>query len=322
MPAPRVLKLRGDQERRRFFVGAAVDVRCTQVTATMIAATGRGLESRFEVASSAVTTIQPCVTALFEQLSSGVARHPTDVMLLASQLAEIEAEALDRLAAIEHEAWQRVLLCGVVDAGLWQLDDGLPRYLSLCDAARLADVGGLNVVDAFPARDVAQDGRGRPLDVVPLWLLLHDTFKNRAVVSFGPRTKLTYLPASRDESGANAIWRYEAEGVVGSFDALRRNLPAHLPIDEILLAEPYKPFGIGSLPPVLTHATNVLEAASAAVLAMLYIDQISASLPHLTGANAPRVLGRLTPGNTAAWHRLLRDLAFARPLVTPLRTAI
>lgn len=46
--------------------------------------------------------------------------------------------------------------------------------------------------------------------------------------------------------------------------------------------------------------------ASVALLARFFIDRTPSSFPASTGANAPRVLGRLTPGAAAAFERLIR----------------
>jgi len=69
----------------------------------------------------------------------------------------------------------------------------------------LAERSGLNVIDAFPARDLAQEGHGRPLLPIPHWILLHDSQKTRVLVTLGRTTRLTYLPGSRDASNASRI---------------------------------------------------------------------------------------------------------------------
>ena len=65
-----------------------------------------------------------------------------------------------------------------------------------------------------------------------------------------------------------------------------------------------------------------LGAAATAVLGQLYLDQIPANSPALTGTAVPRVLGRLTPGNPANWHEVLANLAETLPAKLPLRSAI
>ena len=67
---------------------------------------------------------------------------------------------------------------------------------------------------------------------------------------------------------------------------------------------------------------DTLDAASAAVLAVLHLDQVPANLSAVTGAEVGRVLGQLTPGSPRTWQRLLERLG-GRPLaVRPLRSAL
>lgn len=334
MPAARTLKLRGDQERRRFFVGLSVDASCATASAVLVAASGRGMEARFEVASHVVEEIPAVITAAFDRISGTDKARPADTCLLAMQLAEIEAAVVEKLAAIENQVWGRTLLIGVTDPGVWPGDDATPPfYLSLCDPARLAELTTLNVVEGYPARDVALGGRGYPLDALPLWLLLHNAQKDRLLVWQDEPSHGVFLPASRDESGANRVEVIEFEDNVELLRwAQQRSTAGNL--HELVLMDGEASAELAasceSTLPRLECITadsigieaTALPSACAAILAMLHIDQIPANLPMLTGAAAPRVLGRLTPGSASAWHRLLRDLAFTRALITPLRAAV
>ena len=55
---------------------------------------------------------------------------------------------------------------------------------------------GLNVIDAFPARDLAQGGLGGPLIALPEWLLLRHRDRSRVLLDLG-RTVRVDLPAGR-----------------------------------------------------------------------------------------------------------------------------
>jgi len=68
--------------------------------------------------------------------------------------------------------------------------------------------------------------------------------------------------------------------------------------------------------------TDTLDAASAAVLALLHLDQVPANLPAVTGADVGRVLGQLTPGSPRTWQHLLERLGGRRLAVRPLRSAL
>jgi 1,6-anhydro-N-acetylmuramate kinase len=340
MQTRRALKFRGDQERRRFFVGVSVEAACRSITAILVAATGRALDARYEVASYVVEEVPATAVDLFERLVVGEGCSPADVAVLSAQLAEIQAAAISQLSAIESDVWGRVLLVGVTDPGLWRSNLLPPDYLGLCDSARLADLSGLNVIDGFPARDIVQDGNGRQLDALPLWLLLHHSQYNRLLVQTEPLPRVILLPGSRDESGADGIevtpfasraaicqWLHDSLQVSSDQPATEEDPRS---VDELVLLDTETTALLPAWPTELrvVNAETIgirgetLPAACAAMLAMLHIDQTPANLPYLTGATAERVLGRLTPGNAFAWNRLLRDLAFARPLVTTLRAAV
>jgi hypothetical protein len=59
-----------------------------------------------------------------------------------------------------------------------------------------------------------------------------------------------------------------------------------------------------------------------ALLAMFHIDGVAANATTITGANAPRVLGRLTPGSPQNWQRLLQCCGVGVSTVRPLRSAV
>ncbi len=69
-------------------------------------------------------------------------------------------------------------------------------------------------------------------------------------------------------------------------------------------------------------AADAFGAAAIAVLAMLYLDQVPANSPAITGAETPRLLGRLTPGSPQNWQRLLHAATGNWPAIRPLRSAI
>jgi hypothetical protein len=180
------------------------------------------------------------------------------------------------------------------------------------------------------------NGTGQFLDALPLWMLLHHAQLHRLFAQFAPELRLLYLPGSRDERGVANIDAQRVNHPSDLRHCLGRQLKRTNPgSDELLWMAPdgeacellqslieHHPALVVQTPETLGIAAAALPAASAAVLAMLHIDQTPANLPFLTGAMAPRVLGRLTPGSAKSWNRLLRDLAFSRPLITPLRAAV
>jgi 1,6-anhydro-N-acetylmuramate kinase len=259
-------------------------------------------------------------------------------------LAEFQAAMLDEWAPSISPVWDRVSAVAVDDAGLWRRAGGFQLQIGTCDAARLADLSGMNVIDAFAARDLAQDGRGRPLSPIPHWLLLRDPQKTRVLVEWSKATRLTLLPPGRDAAGLARIKchslmppkdspdkdRAEAIGrwITTRFGQLPRGT-------ELVLYSRTGPSLeraeqlTASVPDMPMHETarlgispGSLKPAAAAVLGLLHLDQVPANIPAITLARTPRVLGRLTPGSLANWHRLVRELAAARPSVVALRSAV
>ncbi|REJ68967.1 MAG: hypothetical protein DWQ31_05965 [Planctomycetota bacterium] len=103
---------------------------------------------------------------------------------------------------------------------------------------------------------------------------------------------------------------------------IERWIPAHEDVAEILLvgggaqnglllAELGKCLPGVKLVPASSQGFDEmsLDAAVAAVLAALFIERRTAGLPNVTGATSPSLLGRWTPGSTAAIEGLLRAMA-------------
>ena len=344
-------RLRVAAQRKRWIIGLTVGSHCRQLAAALVGIEGHGLTSRIEVAAHARLPISKNLASRFTRLRKNRCTSSADAALLAAHLAESQASLLDDFAAQIAPVWDRILAVAVDDPGLWGRAGGLTGYLGLCDAARLAELSGHNVIDAFPARDLAQEGRGRPLLSLPYWMLLHDPRKTRVLVDVGRTTRLTYLPGSRDTAGAQRIAYFEmascgnaaqqtpaasdecwAEAVAGS---MATDLPQMPSIDEVVLCGAGKNTAsfTGALASRLANVQVLntaelgiplatLKPAAVALLGLLHLDQVPANAPGLTGARIPRVLGRLTPGSLTNWHRLVRELANAKPNVVSLRSAI
>lgn len=67
---------------------------------------------------------------------------------------------------------------------------------------------------------------------------------------------------------------------------------------------------------------KLLPVAAVATLGFMYVDQLPATIPKLTGAEYPRILGRLTPGRPSSWRQLLTEMADYRPPTMKLREAV
>ena len=67
---------------------------------------------------------------------------------------------------------------------------------------------------------------------------------------------------------------------------------------------------------------ETFDALCAAMLTLRCVDHIPASLPHLTGSETTKPLGRITPGGILNWHRLLQEMAGTKPAGRTLRSAM
>jgi 1,6-anhydro-N-acetylmuramate kinase len=339
-------RLRAVAQRKRWTIGLSVSSRCRLLGAVLVGTEGSGLSGRAETLAYRQLPLAREISHLFARLHQATSRSPADAALLAAQLAECQAVLLDEFAADIAPVWDRVLAVAVDDPGLWHQASGLSLSVGLCDAARLADLCGQNVIDAFAARDLAQDGRGRPLLPLPHWMLLHDLQKTRVLVEWGRRVRLTYLPASRDRSGASRVSYIALEpsdeslsGLAAAARDISRCISSEFPqnprIEELVLSPPgQKPSTLAAELAALLPDTRLLEVAQlgipqgalrpagVALLGLLHLDQTPANVPTITGARTPRVLGRLTPGSLSSWHRLVGELASAKPSVVALRSAV
>lgn len=68
--------------------------------------------------------------------------------------------------------------------------------------------------------------------------------------------------------------------------------------------------------------SEALPGVCSAVLGMMHVDQMPASLPWLTGCLVPRLHGRVTPGRPVHWRRLVSEMADFHPPAMKLREAV
>ncbi len=353
---------RAETDRRRWLLGLAVTQDCRRLESALVAFEGQGLDCRPQPAAVHTVDVPRDIRALFLRLTRGRHRHAAEIGVLATRLAELQASVVAEMAAVASRVWDRVLVVGVVDPGLWhRAPDGLLGYQSICDGAAVAELCGLSVIDAFPARDVAQNGDGQWTTALPLWLMLRHPRHTRASVSLGEVVQLLYLPAGDGAILSERIlaWQFScratmcsliaegqfsgraarrteahasiADAIVKSLERLPGSFPA--PKQLLFAGEEFRNSALRAacverMPGItlIEHAEHAISegllAAAAASLALLHIDQTPANLPHLSGARAPRVLGRIHCGSPHRWQRLVREWAQQKPAVVTLRAAI
>lgn len=423
---PKILRFDPPSRRdpRRWAVGAVVACHGARLEASLVTAVGSGLEVQAEVAGVRAAPGGGELVSLFGQLASAASNAAGVLAALRAHVALAQASLIQELLAESRVPPHRVLCAAVHDPGFWQPGkSGAPAYFGLTDAARLAEITGLNVIDAFAERDLASGGQGGPVTAVAQWLLLRCRDENRLLLDLGRTFRMTFLPAARDTCAAARILSFDVGPGTRLLDLLTHRLTGGQQrvdpggklavqgrrIGELVehwLADPYferllprwHPHGVRperfltdalqmaverswSIRDLLCSATHFLaetvaaavrrrvpqddrvarivlagggqhngmllreigarlpgvpltrsaelgveaeamDAACAAVLGLMFLDQVPANLPAVTGADVPRVLGRITPGSAQSWQRLLQRLTGSQSVVRPLRSAI
>ena len=392
----------------------------------VVSCEGTGLDAEINVLASHTCNIPAEVAALHKRIVQPTADVRWPVAALAAEMAECQAVMVHQLLGQARLDQDQILLLGIVEPGLWHEDaNERVSWLSLCDAARLAEATGLSVVDALPARDIAQGGRGGPLTALPLLVLFSGGRRIQSgawvVIELSESVRVTYFSTAHPREKARILMRTVEPGLsliddvaqqttsgrqtidVGGRLAVQgrklpnllddwkaheyfRNPPVWNPTfssnKEFLQTTSGKPVHVGlSLQDVLCTATHLVadgitqaieqrlpqdppikhavllgggckngmllrEIASrlpnmtllkaddlglegqnvpgvlAAILAIFHVDHIPANLPDITGAEIPRVLGRLTAGTPIHWRRLLMEMAANKPQMLTLRNAM
>jgi len=216
-------------EGRRWTVGVLVSSTCTRMTAVLIAAGGRGLDLQAQVAGALTAEVPQETAASFGPLAGGRSNSGSagSLTALRAALAEMQAVLVNELLSALGVASSRVLAVGVHDPGFWSFDrNRATGYLELCDAALLAETTGLSVIDAFPARDLAQGGQGGPLTAKAEWILLRHPQRGRVLLDLGRTVRLSYLPPTLADHAASRILSFEVGPGTAMLDLLTRRLTA------------------------------------------------------------------------------------------------
>jgi len=199
----------------RWTIGILVSSDCRRLSATLVGAHGHGLQIEAEVAEGLIVEVPRETAGLWTQrVESGssltVPESIEAVGAVRAELAQTQASAVDALLAQAGMAPARIVAIGVHDPGLWSSGKATHEsYFGLCDPARLAEATGVNVIDAFPARDVAAGGQGGPLTAIAEWVLFGHPRQNRILLDLGRTTRLSYLGARRPNTGAPRVLSFE-----------------------------------------------------------------------------------------------------------------
>jgi len=230
----------------RSAIGIHVSSDCARISAAVVVAQGQGLQLQPEVGDGLIVQVPKETTSLWRQLvetgsaggtepttSSGATPASKDdrqellaaIGNLRSELADVAASVVHALLSDASVAPERISALGVHDPGLWCSNSTLREgYLGLCDAARLAEATGLNVIDSFPARDLAAGGQGGPVAALAEWTLIGHPRQQRALVDLGRTVRLTYLGAGTAERGPPRLRSFDVGPGMLLIDTLAQRL--------------------------------------------------------------------------------------------------
>lgn len=414
------------QDAARYFLGLDLDHHQSTLNGALVRVWGAGLQVIPDVVATARLQspyLRSALDACLPNTSRQDAIYRRPGAELAEHAASVAAPLVQRLA--DDPGTLRTI--GLQHFGNW-ITDSMDHvdYLPRCDTALLAKLSGLTVIDDLPGRDLAQGGRGGPLDATGAWLMLADRGlvpgrMIRALVDIGPSIRLYLLPPrvgmqlpphllcrqlgpgmtlwneimrvftehrqafdpserwsvqakqivelraewNRIAPPQSNAWSHHASDVAPLIDvlrqwpesltgrisdvlctathwiaerivhAIRHEMPRSQPVGQLILSGPVREHPLlvhhlaQELPELEISAidhfgvpSDAWQAAAAALLGMLHVDQVPANSADLTNADTPRVLGRITPGPPGNWHHVLADMAHTLPEKMTLRSAI
>lgn len=164
------------------------------VCGAMVESTGTGLSARTDVVSTSEIQLPVTVADNLRELCLADQSSLPRLAAFPAQLVPSQCHVIDALVSEANVPREDVIAVGVDDPGIWDVDGDHRNYLSLCDSARLAEASGLNVIDAFSARDVGSGGLGGRLTAVAEWLLLADQRKPAIVLHVEDDVHATLIP--------------------------------------------------------------------------------------------------------------------------------
>ena len=227
---PDILRFDATHAAQRRIVGVLVSRDCRRLSAAMVCAAGRGMAVRPEVGAHVTAQAPPEIADLFSRLAgdsgqSSAAGFAGGLAALRAHLADAEASLVETLLAQAQVPPSRILVAGIQDPALWDCQRTAGTgYLGLCDAARLAELTGMNIIDAFAARDVASGGLGGPLTALAEWVLLRDPRTNRLLVDLGRTVRMTWLPRGQPGTAAPSLVSFDVGPGMGLLDLLSQKL--------------------------------------------------------------------------------------------------
>lgn len=209
-----------DDRHHRLSAGLSVSEEFKSVQGALVLTQGNGKFLRIKHVVESSLPIPESVAIGCREVVEGSIKDVGTVSQLASDLAEIQANVIEHLKCQAGRYVDRVLAVSLSDPGVWDRDfDGKISYSSFSDAAKLAEICGVSVIDSYPSRDLAVGGTGKTLESLPYWMMLADrnskiASQSRFLVSIGSLCHSYYLPASDGlDADVPLVQRYPTVGV-------------------------------------------------------------------------------------------------------------
>lgn len=337
-----------EDRQHRMTIGLSIDSGFENVSGSLLVTKGRGKFTRLEHSVAVEREIPSAIRETCLRFSQGSNRDTMELSLVQRDLAEVQSALVNRLKASAGKYVDRILAVAVCDPGIWTTDyDNSPVYRGFCNANALAESSGISVIDEFPARDLVVGGSGRPLAAFPVWMLFADRsrtvaskFRSLLVVD-QTQVQQFDLPPSDGLDAELPDVGYQVTPLSQWSGATKPRLNDSINHEWIVAceadrtaetADQSKAETLSSIASQLTGEVlqfeslvgqgTCFEALIAATLGLFHIDQLPANLPHLTGADSQRILGRLTPGRPTNWRQLIRAMSQYQPAPMKLKDAV
>ncbi len=339
----------------RMMIGLRVAHDWSRIFGSLVVAGGRGKFLQIRHSQEMSVDVPDELAARLQEIGNSGDSSLSKTIQAKQDLADFQAGLVERLSQYAGKYVDRILAVTVTDRGFWSSDfDGAILYQSACDPDRLAEIAGLSVIDALPARDLAASGTGNFLDSLPLWFMFADrqlrgATSNSLALLLDRDPHWFLLPGS---DGLDDLLPAIVSGRIFEDTQVRRlsnrlvamvkaceRPDAELPIGtaHVITDGPGPGVDSKNLIAPLEHAgiaveffkptseltpTETIAARSTALLGLLFTDQLPTNIPDMTGATGLRLLGRLTPGKPFSWRNLLAVMADSQSTPMRLRDAI
>lgn len=324
--------------QHRLVAGISINENFDRVFGCLAVINGQGKFAKLKYATGGQAKIPRSIQDACKQAVQNPRIESSELTLLLRDLAEVQAAVVEELKLSAGKYVDRVLAVAVTDPGIWSIDfDGRRSCHSMCDAATVAEISGVNVIDALPDRDLSVGGSGHALAALPIWILFADrsprvaNFDAVFIDASNGLNQIFTLPASDGLDAELPAIRWETapgdETIDQTIDRVRNRRPDDRIVVQLANTDS------GSVRAMRDHESVEhfedlvgqqinLDALVAALLGMFHIDQMPANVPAITGASIQRILGRLTPGRPSNWRQLIRAMAQHQPAPMKLRDAI